>query len=183
MRVSKDSEERKQELIDTAEKLFSEKGIANTAISAIVKELDVAQGLFYYYFKSKDDVIEAISKKYNDEFKRKIMNDISSDDFEKDFEQFIINVTKAFDEMLQKLDDEKLLPISYKSLESCKKEASKKLEAIFQEGIDEDKLNIKDPSRYADVIISGISDLIAKGINSVDEISEIVDELLENKRK
>ncbi|MDY5997469.1 MAG: TetR/AcrR family transcriptional regulator [Erysipelotrichaceae bacterium] len=183
MRVSKDSEERKQELIDTAEKLFSEKGIANTAISAIVKELNVAQGLFYYYFKSKDDVIEAISKKYNDEFKRKIMNDISSDDFEKDFEQFIINVTKAFDEMLQKLDDEKLLPISYKSLESCKKEASEKLEAIFQEGIDEDKLNIKDPSRYADVIISGISDLIAKGINSVDEISEIVDELLENKRK
>ena len=123
MRVSKDSEERKQELIDTAEKLFSEKGIANTAISAIVKELNVAQGLFYYYFKSKDDVIEAISKKYNDEFKRKIMNDIDSNDFEKDFEQFIINVTKAFDEMLQKLDDEKLLPISYKSLESCKKEA------------------------------------------------------------
>ena len=95
MRVSKDSEERKQELIDTAEKLFSEKGIANTAISAIVKELNVAQGLFYYYFKSKDDVIEAISKKYNDEFKRKIMNDIDSDDFEKDFEQFIINVTKT----------------------------------------------------------------------------------------
>ena len=36
---------------------------------------------------------------------------------------------------------------------------------------------------YGYKAISGISDLIAKGINSVDEISEIVDELLESKRK
>ena len=30
--------------------------------------MDVAKGLFYYYFKSKDDVIDAISEKYNEVF-------------------------------------------------------------------------------------------------------------------
>ena len=52
MPENKDNEERKNEFIDAAEKLFKENGIVETTISSIVKEMDVAKGLFYYYFKS-----------------------------------------------------------------------------------------------------------------------------------
>ena len=57
----KDTEVRRSEFVEAAEKLFRENGIVDTTVNSIVRELDVAKGLFYYYFKSKDDVIDAIS--------------------------------------------------------------------------------------------------------------------------
>ncbi|WP_066021431.1 MULTISPECIES: TetR/AcrR family transcriptional regulator [Clostridium] len=60
MRISKDPEERKNELIDTAEELFSTVGYDKTSVSDIVKKVSVAQGTFYYYFKSKEDIFMAI---------------------------------------------------------------------------------------------------------------------------
>ncbi|WP_427927424.1 TetR/AcrR family transcriptional regulator, partial [Acinetobacter baumannii] len=54
MAETKDSEERRNEFVEAAEKLFREHGIVDTTINSIVKEMNVAKGLFYYYFKSKD---------------------------------------------------------------------------------------------------------------------------------
>ncbi len=54
---------RKQELIDTAQRLFLEKGYEQTAVADIVREVEVAQGTFYYYFGSKGDILEAIIEK------------------------------------------------------------------------------------------------------------------------
>lgn len=56
-RITKNPEERKAEIINTAEMLFSEKGFRNVAISDIVKKVGVAQGTFYYYFESKEDLL------------------------------------------------------------------------------------------------------------------------------
>ncbi|MCQ1529033.1 TetR/AcrR family transcriptional regulator [Lutispora saccharofermentans] len=66
-RISKDPEERRLEIIKAAEKLFNEKGFSNTAVSDIVKSIGVAQGTFYYYFKSKDDVFNAIVEEFLEE--------------------------------------------------------------------------------------------------------------------
>ena len=60
MRISKDPEERKNELVDAAEELFSTVGYDKTSVSDIVKKVSVAQGTFYYYFKSKEDIFMAI---------------------------------------------------------------------------------------------------------------------------
>ena len=68
MQEGKSNDDRRDEFVDAAEKLFKENGIVDTTISSIVKEMDVAKGLFYYYFKSKDDVIDAISDRYNKAF-------------------------------------------------------------------------------------------------------------------
>jgi len=62
-RIAKDPEERRKELIDTAEKLFLTNGYDQTAVSDIVKEVNLSQGAFYYYFESKEDVLVAILEK------------------------------------------------------------------------------------------------------------------------
>ncbi|MBM7566405.1 TetR/AcrR family transcriptional regulator [Paenibacillus sacheonensis] len=59
-RVSKKPEVRRKEIIDAALSLFSEKGYEQTAVSDIVKKLGVAQGTFYYHFKTKGEIIAAI---------------------------------------------------------------------------------------------------------------------------
>lgn len=59
MRITKDRETRKAELVDASIKLFLQKGYENTMVSDIVKHVGVAQGTFYYYFETKEDVLDA----------------------------------------------------------------------------------------------------------------------------
>lgn len=59
-RVTKAPEERRLEIIDTSEKLFREFGFANSSVDMIIGEIGVAKGTFYYYFKSKEEILGAI---------------------------------------------------------------------------------------------------------------------------
>ena len=63
-RITKAPEERKQEIIETAMGLFSEKGYENTTIQDIAEKMNVAQGLCYRYFKSKQEIFAASSDYY-----------------------------------------------------------------------------------------------------------------------
>jgi AcrR family transcriptional regulator len=80
MRISKEPEERKAELIDAAERLFLEKGYDSTAVGDIVKAVGVAQGTFYYHFKSKEDILGAIIIKSLDIVGRIISETVSRTD-------------------------------------------------------------------------------------------------------
>ena len=60
MRILKTPEERKAEILDTAERLFNTKGYVQTTILDILNEIGIAKGTFYYYFKSKEEVMDAI---------------------------------------------------------------------------------------------------------------------------
>ncbi|QVK20740.1 TetR/AcrR family transcriptional regulator [Mycoplasmatota bacterium] len=56
----KKPEERRFEIIHSAKMLFETKGYNETTVEDITIEAGVAKGTFYYYFKSKEDIIEAI---------------------------------------------------------------------------------------------------------------------------
>lgn len=49
--------ETRQKIYDTAFRLITEKGFENVTIEEISKESGVAKGLFYHYFKSKEDIV------------------------------------------------------------------------------------------------------------------------------
>ncbi len=51
---------RRAELASAAAACFADRGVANTAVSDIVKAAGVAQGTFYLYFDTKDDVVLAV---------------------------------------------------------------------------------------------------------------------------
>lgn len=59
-RTVKAPEERRAEIIETADRLFREIGYAKCSVETIIREVGVAKGTFYYYFKSKPDILEAI---------------------------------------------------------------------------------------------------------------------------
>ena len=59
-RVTKAPEERRQEIIETAARLFQEHGFRNCSVDMIIREMGVAKGTFYYYFKSKEQILGAI---------------------------------------------------------------------------------------------------------------------------
>ena len=54
--MKNDKEEKENRLLNTAFKLFTEKGIKDTSIQEIVDNASVAKGTFYLYFKDKYEI-------------------------------------------------------------------------------------------------------------------------------
>ena len=59
-RTTKTRLERRREIVETAAELFLSRGYANVSVDMIISEMSVAKGTFYYYFKTKADVLAAI---------------------------------------------------------------------------------------------------------------------------
>ena len=60
MRVVKEAAERRNEILDVAERLFATKGFDNTSTNDILNEIGIARGTLYYHFKSKEDILDAM---------------------------------------------------------------------------------------------------------------------------
>ncbi len=60
MKTVKEGEVRRREILVTARELFITKGYEQTSVNDILKIVDIAKGTFYYYFASKEEVLEAI---------------------------------------------------------------------------------------------------------------------------
>ena len=63
-RNSKKPAERRKELVDAAARLFTEKGYENTSVRDILDAVGGAPGMFYYYFKSKQDIYVAVMEDF-----------------------------------------------------------------------------------------------------------------------
>ena len=62
-RIVKAPEERRAEIVETADRLFRTHGYAKCSVEMIIREIGVAKGTFYYYVKSKPDILVAIVDK------------------------------------------------------------------------------------------------------------------------
>lgn len=65
MRIVKEAEERKNEILDAADALFSGKGFDGTSTGDILEKVGIARGTLYYHFKSKEDIMDALIERYN----------------------------------------------------------------------------------------------------------------------
>lgn len=62
-RIVKEYDERLGELLDVSEKLFYSKGFENTSVQEIIDTAKIAKGTFYYYFDSKENLLDRIVKR------------------------------------------------------------------------------------------------------------------------
>jgi AcrR family transcriptional regulator len=73
------------EILDVADYLFFTKGYDATTINDIAKKMGVAQGMLYYYFKSKEEILEKLLDRHADSLMTEIKNiiDLNSSPTEK----------------------------------------------------------------------------------------------------
>ncbi|MBP9996222.1 MAG: TetR/AcrR family transcriptional regulator [Lachnospiraceae bacterium] len=60
MRIVKDAAERKNEILDVAEELFTQKGFDDTSTNDIINVIGIARGTLYHHFKSKEEILDAV---------------------------------------------------------------------------------------------------------------------------
>ena len=65
MRIVKEAEERRNEILDAADELFGQKGFDGTSTNDILAKVGIARGTLYYHFKSKEDIMDALIERYN----------------------------------------------------------------------------------------------------------------------
>ena len=94
MRITKEPEVRKQEILDTALKLFGENGYEKTSITDIAKAIGVAQGLCYRYFPSKEALFDSAIEQYADVLVEQFA-DAETDD-RKTLENFTISLPSRY---------------------------------------------------------------------------------------
>ncbi len=73
-RSTKAASDRRLEFINAAEALFTEKGFENTSIDDIVQRVGVAKGLFYYYFKSREELLANIVDRIQDDLEKVVFD-------------------------------------------------------------------------------------------------------------
>jgi len=66
-RTVKTREARRAEILDVASTLFRTRGYGATSVEEIVNGVGVAKGTFYYYFRTKEDVLTALARRMADE--------------------------------------------------------------------------------------------------------------------
>ena len=62
----------KDVILDATERLILENGANETSISDIAKEVGISKSSLYYYFESKEELIEAVTERYIDNTQRAI---------------------------------------------------------------------------------------------------------------
>ncbi|WP_028950583.1 TetR/AcrR family transcriptional regulator [Sulfurihydrogenibium subterraneum] len=85
--------ETREKLLESAKELFSKKGYYETKISDIVEKSGVAQGTFYIYFKSKEEIFLELVKSLHEDLIKKLEKYIT---LEKECEVLIKDFVKEF---------------------------------------------------------------------------------------
>ena len=72
MARTKPAEQRRADLLDAGRELFLAKGVAGTSLDDITSRAGVSKGLFYLYFRSKDDLLTALHVQFSAELADRI---------------------------------------------------------------------------------------------------------------
>ncbi len=66
MRVVKEAEVRRAEILDAADRLFGARGFDGTSTNDILDAVGIARGTLYYHFKSKEEILDALIDRYGE---------------------------------------------------------------------------------------------------------------------
>ena len=171
IRITKNPEERKKEFIDIAEQLFIEKGYENTAVSDIVKKAKVAKGTFYYYFKTKEEILNSMVDRYIDiivEGFEKIANEKGTNAVEKLVNIFLFSYSfrKNRTSLLQYLHEDKNAHLHLKFERKIPVRTIEPLSKIISQGVQEKYFDTVFPQEAAKAFI-GVPAMVMQGIYNV----------------
>ena len=165
MKREKDPE-KENRLLESAFKLFTEKGIKETSIQGIVDESNVAKGTFYLYFKDKyelrDVLIEKKSKKlFNDAVCELRKNYIKSLDDQIIFiVNYIINVLSKNIVLLKFISKNLSWGVFSKTVNKLYQKSETEDDGFYQlflKGVHEQNIKLKNPEVTLYMILELVS--------------------------
>lgn len=169
MGVSKKPEERKNEILDNAETLFITKGYSKATINDILTAVGIAKGTFYYYFKSKEEVMDAIVSRFIDiemNAIKLVTSDQSLNASEKIFKMIIRQnpEAKKKEKMIEQFHQINNAEMHQKSLVQTILQLTPVLTDIIEQGIKEGVFKTNYPKEVVEFLLVSSQFLFDEGI-------------------
>jgi AcrR family transcriptional regulator len=178
-RVTKRPEERREDLLDAALRVFVERGISTATVSDITGSAGVAKGTFYLYFESKEALLGALKERFIDELiahASSLFSRVGRDDW---WALADLTAESMIDFMLEHADQcqvfaqEGMTPETYAPFAEC----DAKLQAMFatgvKMGVEAGVFECEDPETTAAFIAHAIQGalehaMLYQGVESID---------------
>ncbi len=166
MKISKQKNEKENRLLETAFKLFTEKGTKSTSIQEIVDNANVAKGTFYLYFKDKYEIRDVLITKKSKKLFLKALSKMRKNNIQNFPDQIIFIIDYVIDELVK---NPLLLKFISKNLSwgvynqtiiklyDRPKEEQDGLYALFLKAVKENHIELKNPKVTLFMIIELVS--------------------------
>ncbi|AXO98490.1 TetR/AcrR family transcriptional regulator [Bacillus anthracis] len=170
MRIIKEYEERRKEILETAERLFVTKGYTKTTVNDILKEIGIAKGTFYHYFKSKEEVMDEIIMRVIKEDVAKAKVIVSNPNIpvlEKLFRVLMEQSPKSGDikdKMIEQFHQPNNAEMHQKSLVQSIIHLSPVLTEILEQGIEEGIFSTSYPQETIELLLSSAQVIFDEGL-------------------
>ena len=178
MRIAKDYDERRNEIIDASERLFHIKGYEKCTVNDIIKEVSIAKGTFYYYFKSKEEVMDSIVKRYIDIVISRVNEIIKKNDINSEekllfaFMSMRIN-NQSENYILDEMHKVENSLLHQKTLNEMITAMAPLLVKIIEEGIEKKAWSCRFPLQYMQIFLASSLTLTDEGIFELDTDSQM----------
>ena len=194
--MKNDKFEKENRLLNTAFKLFTEKGIKETSIQDIVNSADVAKGTFYLYFKDKYQIRDILIAKKSEKLFSDALNSLRKTYITNFSDQIIYIINYVIDELtknplLLKFISKNLSWGVYNKtiLKLQDKVEENNLYNLFMQGIKENNVKLENPDVTLFMIIELVGSTCFNSILYKDPLSiedykpylyKVIRNLLEN---
>ncbi len=172
MKVSKEYTERKNEILDVAERLFSIKGYDKCTVNDILNAVGIAKGTFYYYFKSKEEVLDSIIERLTELIVEKAKVVASSSELSPVMK--ILNIiismrveSEVGNELMEKIHKPENALMHQKSLNQIVTSVTPILSEVVNEGINQGIFKSDFPKQYMKIFLTSSITLLDDGIFQV----------------
>ncbi len=146
-------------ILDASLKLFLEKGYEQTTIQDIINELgDLSKGAIYHHFKSKEDIIDAVSERLFEGTNREILRIKSKKDL-----TGLEKIRRIYYLSIQNPNQEKLITAAPTLLKNPKflaeqvitsiEDVAPLLKDLIEEGIEDGSIKADHPKELSEMLI------------------------------
>lgn len=181
MRITKDPVIRRQEIIDTARELFEAHGISRTSMTDIASQIGVAKGLVYYYFSSKDLLVEEVIDQFIRRLDATLRQILLRDDldFYGKLSAILVLYFQSFQGSPASIKFSPVVPGVFDLIRDRMSETALiHASDLLQQGKREELIRIEYPEYMLKILISGLGDLYIQGIRELPVHATLIEQTL-----
>ena len=173
VRTVKKPQERRQEIVVTARELFQNKSYESTTMQDIMNALGIAKGTIYHYFKSKEELLEAVVEDSVDKYiagLEKVLNETEGNGLDK--MRALIksgNVEEEQGNILEQLHDPGNIGMHTRQLAITISRLAPLYASAIQQGCEEGIFQTQHPLECAEFLLAGIQFLTDIGFHTWSE--------------
>jgi AcrR family transcriptional regulator len=166
-RIVKKSQERRHEIVSAARELFMKKGYEKTTMQDVMATLKIAKGTIYHYFKSKEELLEAVVNGMVDEYLsglQAVLNEATGNALEKMRMLLAVgDVRNKEGQLLEDLHASGNIGLHTRLLAVTLSRMAPLFARVIQQGCDEGLFKTQHPLECAELLLAGIQFLTDVG--------------------